>query len=83
MEDLKQNSKAQDASQQTLAVPVVSVPLPKRTERRRLEGILVRMPSKDKDAVKRLADAAGLSLSAWCCAVIQSVVRQAEGGETP
>ncbi len=60
--------------------PVVSVPLPRREERRRLETILVRLPHEDKAAVRRLAAEAGLSLSAWCCAVIQSVVRQAGDG---
>ena len=65
--------------QQSPQAPVFSVPLPTRTERRRLEEILVRMPHEDKMAVKRLADAAGLSISAWCRAVIQSVLRQAEG----
>ena len=62
-------------------IPVVSVPLPKRNERRRLVEVLVRMPLEDKEAVQRLADAAGLSISAWCRAVIQSVIRQA--GKAP
>ncbi len=79
MPDQQQSSQAPETPQAPQA-PVFSVPLPTRTERRRLEEILVRMPHEDKEAVKRLAAEAGMSLSAWCCAVIQSVLRQAEGG---
>ncbi len=67
---------------QQQTTPVFSVPLPVRGEEEgRLEGILVRMPRRDKEAVRRMAEAAGMSLSAWCRAVIQSVIRQAESNE--
>ncbi len=61
--------------------PVFSVPLPVRGEDEgRLEGILVRLPRRDKEAVRCMAKAAGMSLSAGWRAVIQSVVHQAGDG---
>ena len=76
-ENLSVPAPAQQPEAPAPVAPVVSVALPVRGEQGRLETILVRLPHKDKAAVKRMADAAGLSLSAWCRAVIQSVVKQA------
>ncbi len=80
------NSQAQNAPSPeqkpgapVATAPVVSVSLPVRGEHERFETILVRLSRRDKDAVRRMAGDAGLSLSAWCRAVIESVVRQAEG----
>ena len=77
----KQNapSPTQRPEGSAVVAPVVSVALPVRGEHERFETILVRLSRRDKDAVRRMAGDAGLSLSAWCRAVNESVVRQAEG----
>ncbi len=57
--------------------PRVSFVLPTRDDAPGFEQVIVRMPPAGKAALRRLAKEAGMSLSAFCRAVLLSVVEQA------
>ncbi len=67
--------------EQEQSMPVVSFALPKKTDEPRLESVIVRMLPADKATLRRLAEEAGMSLSAYCRVVLLKVIRQATDAE--
>ncbi len=54
------------------------IPLPpKRVAKPEREAMLIRLPVEDKKAVEQMAEERGLSVSAFCAAILHAIVQQA------